>query len=251
MRMTGTPTRRPRLVGIGVGPGDPELVTVKGVRLLRSADRVVVPVMDGAGVGRAEATVREYVAPERIVRAVFALDERDGVTPRREQAWDDAARVVTQAFSAGAGLVAFATIGDPNVYSTFTYIAATVRRQVPDVDVATVPGITAMQDLAARSGTVLCQGREPLTLMPITAGVEAFDAALAGPGTVVAYKGWRRMDGLVEALRRHARLSDAVIGTGLGLPGERIGPAAAVNGPLPYLSTVLVPSRRDTRGGKL
>jgi precorrin-2/cobalt-factor-2 C20-methyltransferase len=108
-----------------------------------------------------------------------------------------------------------------------------------------------MQDLAARSGTVLCEGREPLTLLPMTAGVEVFGAALAGPGTVVAYKGWRRTAALVEALRQHDRLDGAVVGAGLGLPGERIEPAAAVHGPLPYLSTVLVPARRDRRGGKL
>jgi precorrin-2/cobalt-factor-2 C20-methyltransferase len=251
--VTGAIRAGATLCGVGVGPGDPESITVKAVRLLRQADVVLVPVMAGAGTGpgRAEATVLAYVPAERVVRAAFALDDRGGVTQRREQAWDDAAQVVLAAFDAGAAMVAFATIGDPNVYSTFAYLAHTVRQLRADVRVSTVPGITAMQDLAARSGTVLCEGREPLTLMPITAGAEAFDAALAGPGTVVAYKGWRRMDGLIEALRRHDRLDGAVVGAGLGLPGERIEPASALHGPMPYLSTVLVPARRDRRGGTL
>jgi precorrin-2/cobalt-factor-2 C20-methyltransferase len=242
-----------RLVGIGVGPGDPELVTVKAVRLLREADLVIVPVMEGAGAGRAETTVLAYVPTERIRRAVFALDERDGVTARRERAWDAAADAVLGAFDAGARTVAFATIGDPNVYSTFTYLAATVTTRRPGAEIATVPGITAMQELAARSGTVLCEGREPLTLLPMTAGMDAFEAALAGPGTVVAYKGWRRRPELMAALQRHDRLPDAVLGSGLGLPEEQVGPLSDLpaDRPLPYLSTVLVPARRDRRGGKL
>lgn len=242
-----------QLVGVGVGPGDPELVTVKAVRVLREADLVVVPVMEGAGAGRAETTVLEYVPAGRIRRAVFALDDKDGLTARREQAWDAAADAVLAAFDAGAATVAFATIGDPNVYSTFTYLAATVVARRPGVTIATVPGITAMQDLAARSGTVLCEGREPLTLLPMTAGVEVFEAAVAGPGTVVAYKGWRRRAELVAALERHDRLPDAVLGSGLGLPDEQVVPLAELPADrlLPYLSTVIVPARRDRRGGKL
>ncbi|HEY6796573.1 MAG TPA: precorrin-2 C(20)-methyltransferase [Kineosporiaceae bacterium] len=242
-----------RLVGVGMGPGDPELVTVKAVRVLREADRVVVPVMAGApeGTGRAEATVLAHLPQAPLVRAPFALDDTGGVTARREQAWDDAARVVLELFDRGARLVAFATIGDPNVYSTFHYLAQTVRARRPDVETATVPGITAMQDLAARSGTVLCEGREPLVLVPLTAGLETFEAALAGPGTVVAYKGWRRMDGVRAAIERHGRTATAIVGSGLGLPGERVGPLAALDGPLPYLSTVLVPPTRESRGAKL
>lgn len=242
-----------RLVGVGVGPGDPELVTVKGVRVLQEADVVAVPVMAGAGpgTGRAEAVVLAYVPDERVRRLPFALDDRGGVTERREQAWDAAARAVLELFEGGAGTVAFATIGDPNVYSTFHYLAQTVRDLRPEIGIGTVPGITALQDLAARSGTVLVEGSEPLTLVPLTAGVDVLDAALAGTGTVVAYKGWRRMDGVREAIARHGRTADAVVGSGLGLPGEWVGPLAEVEGALPYLSAVLVPARRSGRGEKL
>ena len=83
-----------RLVGVGVGPGDPELVTVKGVRVLAEADLVVVPVMDPLEQGRAEATVRANIAHDRLRRLVFALDDRGGPTAERLSAWEAAADAV-------------------------------------------------------------------------------------------------------------------------------------------------------------
>lgn len=241
----------PVLVGVGTGPGDPELVTVKAVRVLQEADLVVVPVMAADEAGRAEATVRAHVTHDRVTRAVFALDERVDVG-RRETAWDAAAGTVLAAYDGGAVTVAFATIGDPNVYSTFTYLAATVRTARPDVEIRTVPGITAMQDLAARSGTVLCEGRESLALLPLTAGVPAFETAVRSFDTVVAYKGGRQLDALLDVLRRTGRVDDAVYGAALGLPDEDVRPATRLMpGAAPYLSTVIVPARRAGRGSKL
>ncbi|MGW2934557.1 precorrin-2 C(20)-methyltransferase [Streptomyces sp. NPDC001156] len=246
-----------RLIGVGVGPGDPELVTVKGVNALRAADVVVVPVMagpegkDGGERGRAEATVLHYVPEEKVVRVVFALNERSD-RARREAAWDAAGEGVARLLER-CSAVAFATIGDPNVYSTFTYLAQTIQELLPGTVVETVPGITAMQDLAARSGAVLTEGTEPLTLVPVTAGSTVLKDALGGPGTVVAYKFGRQAHEVAEALRETGRLEGAVWGSGLGLSEESIRPAADLDGgPLPYLSTLIAPARRDgTRGGKL
>ncbi|MFD7814524.1 precorrin-2 C(20)-methyltransferase [Streptomyces sp. NPDC059785] len=240
-----------KLIGVGVGPGDPELVTVKGVNALRAAEVVVVPVLDTGERGRAEATVLHYVPQEKVVRVVFALNERTD-RARREAAWDAAGGRVAGLLKQHA-VVAFATIGDPNVYSTFTYLAQTVAELVPGTVVETVPGITAMQDLAARSGAVLTEGTEPLTLVPVTAGAAVLKDALHGPGTVVAYKFGRQAQEVAAALRETGRVGDAVWGSALGLPEESIRPAAELDGaPLPYLSTLIAPARRDGgRGGKL
>jgi precorrin-2/cobalt-factor-2 C20-methyltransferase len=240
-----------KLTGVGVGPGDPELVTVKGVNALRAAGVVVVPVMDTLERGRAEATVLHYVPEEKVVRVVFALNERSD-RGRREAAWDAAGGRVAQLLREH-GSVAFATIGDPNVYSTFTYLAQTVAGLLPGTVVETVPGITAMQDLAARSGAVLTEGTEPLTLVPVTAGAAVLKGALNGPGTVVAYKFGRHAAEVAEALRETGRLEGAVWGVALGLESESIRAAADLDGaPLPYLSTLIAPARREGgRGGKL
>ncbi|WP_329255466.1 precorrin-2 C(20)-methyltransferase [Actinoallomurus sp. NBC_01490] len=238
-----------RLVGVGVGPGDPELVTVRGVRVLREADLVLVPVMAPDEQGRAEAVVRAHA--DKAERVVFALNDRGGVTERRANAWDAAARRVVEAFEQGARTVAFATIGDPNVYSTFTYLAQSVRERAPGVEVETVPGITAMQDLAARSGTVLAEGTESLTLVPLTGGAEGLRAALATGDTVVAYKFGRVADQVLAAVADAGRLGGAVYGARIGLPDEDVRPAREITGPVPYLSTLIVPGRRTSLGGKL
>jgi precorrin-2/cobalt-factor-2 C20-methyltransferase len=243
------------LVGVGVGPGDPDLVTVKAVRVLREADLVLVPVMAPDEPGRAEATVRAHLPEDdpRVRRVVFALDDRGGVTPRREAAWDAAADAVVAAFRDGVETVAFATIGDPAVYSTFAYLARTVRERVARVEVRTVPGVTAMQDLASRAGVSLCEGEESLVLFPMTAGLDRYRDLLRGGDTVVAYKGGRHLPEMLALLDAEGRLDDAVVGSGLGLAGERVVAArdVAEGGRAPYLTTVIAPPRRGSRGGRL
>ncbi|WP_206795449.1 precorrin-2 C(20)-methyltransferase [Amycolatopsis sp. MtRt-6] len=239
------------LVGVGVGPGDPELLTVKGVRVLQQADVVVVPAMEGSSRGRAERTVLEYVSAERIRRLTFALNERHD-SARRERAWDAAGKTVVDAFENGARTVAFATIGDPNIYSTFTYLAETVLGFRPDVEIATVPGITAMQELAAGSGTVLCEGDESLVLLPVTGDLAALHSAVEQFDNVVVYKGGARVGPVLDVLRSAGRIDGAVYGSHVGLPDQDIRPATAVDeATSPYLTTILVPQAKTGRGRRL
>ena len=239
-----------RLIGVGVGPGDPELLTLKAVRVLATAGRVFVPVLDAADTGRAEATVRAHVAHDRVERLVFALNERTDAA-RRERYWDAAGARVADWLRATGGTAAFATIGDPNVYATFGYLAETVRAALPEVVVETVPGITAMQALAAASGRPLVEGSEPLTLLPLARGVDLapLRAALAGDGTVVVYKGGRHLAEIAAVVKESGRT--AVYGAHVGLPDQDVRELSEVDGPAPYLATVLVPAVRRTRGGKL
>jgi precorrin-2/cobalt-factor-2 C20-methyltransferase len=238
-----------RLVGVGVGPGSPDLLTVRALRVLRRATVVVAPCTDLAATGRAEAIVRE-AAPEVVVqRLVFVMVPDPG---ERAAALDAATEQVRSLLDAGEE-VAFVTLGDPNLYSTFSSIASGIGRARAGTPIVTVPGVMAFQELAARSGTVLADEQQSFLVLPAnTAAASAPDGPIAAAVgdescTVVVYKGGRQIAAVADRLRDEGRLEGSVFGELLGLPGERIMPVAAVaDRPASYLSAVIVPARTET-----
>jgi precorrin-2/cobalt-factor-2 C20-methyltransferase len=231
------------LIGVGVGPGDAEMVTLQAVRALREADRVLAPSLATDAVGRAESIVRQ-VAPEvRVERLVFDMSVAAG---DRQASHRAAAGAVIPYLDSGEE-VAFVTLGDPNIYSTFSSLAGAVTASRPATVVRTVAGIMAFQDLASRTSTVLLDGTESLQLLTALDGAGPLLPALANNDrTVVIYKGGRHLPAILKALADAGRMDDAVIGELLGLPGERVLPARDwPDQPASYLATVIVaPSGR-------
>lgn len=236
-----------RLVGVGVGPGSADLLTIRAVEALRRATVVLAPSTDPSAIGRAEAIVRE-AAPDVVVeRMTFAMTPDPDA---RRAALDAAAERTVELLDAGEE-VAFITLGDPNLYSTFSSVVDGVRERRPDTAVLTVPGVMAFQDLAARSGVVLADDQQTFVVLP--ANEEAVCDAdgrvaqlLADPScTVVLYKGGRRIVAIAERLAEAGRIDGATFGELLGMPGERVAPVAAVaDRPASYLSAVIVPAQR-------
>ena len=242
------PPAGPAFVGVGVGPGDPGLVTRRAVEVLRQADRVVAPTTSAQAVGRAEAIVRDAAPGVVVERVSFVMEV---ATEARAAALDAAAERIVGHLDAGER-VAFVTLGDPCIYSTFGSLAEAVAERRPDVPIEVVPGIMAFQDLAARTATVLVDGTEHLVLVPAhaSAGGAALAAAAADPhAAVVVYKGGAQIGKVAATLAEHDRLDGAVLGELLGLPGGRVAPVAAVaDQPASYLATLIVPPVRDEGG---
>ena len=243
---TGPPPAPPeapvpgRLVGVGVGPGDPDLLTLRALVALRRADRVVAPATAVDAVGRAELVVRRALPGTRIERLPFTMAPDRAA---RDGAVADAARVLAGHLDRGEE-VAFVTLGDPMIWSTFGAVAAAVRRVRPATVLDQIPGIMAFQALAARTGTTVTTDRQRLVVRTALGG-EDVDEDLADPAaTVVLYKGGRRLPELAGSARAAGRLGPAVAGELLGLPGERVGALAdlASDGPASYLATVIVPA---------
>jgi precorrin-2/cobalt-factor-2 C20-methyltransferase len=232
----------PLFVGVGVGPSDPELVTERAVAALRDADRVFAAATGPDVIGRAEAIVRA-VAPEvRVDRLVFDIGNDSG---SRAASLDAAARAIVDALDGGA-VVAFVTLGDPNVFSTFPALARIIAERRPSAPIATVPGIMAFQELAAQASTVLAEEGEHVAVIVADANSAELDALLADPGcTVVVYKGGRHLPSVANRLRAHDRLAGAVVGEMLGLSGGRcVDVASIADRPASYLATIVVPATR-------
>lgn len=234
------PPQPGRLVGVGVGPGDPDLLTVRAVRALRRASRVLAPSTAPDAVGRAEAIVREALPDVRVERAPFAMhpDVETRATAMRE-----VAATAVGYLDAGEE-VAFITLGDPLVYSTFSALAGAVRDRRPATVVEVVPGIMAFQSLASRTGTTLADERQRLCIRTALGELDELEQELGDPTcTTVLYKGGRQLPRLAEAARAVDREDGAVVGELLGMSGERVGSLSALSAaPASYLATVIVPA---------
>ncbi|HEX6393193.1 MAG TPA: precorrin-2 C(20)-methyltransferase [Acidimicrobiales bacterium] len=230
-----------RLIGVGVGPGEPELMTVRAVTALRRADRVLAPTTSVDSVGRAEAIVREAVLDVPIERVTFSMNPS---RTARDRSVNTAAAAVAAHLNAGEE-VAWITLGDPLTYSTFSAVADRVRKLRPSTIVEQVPGIMAFQALAARTGTVVADERTRVSIRTGLDGDE-LDADLRDQSTtLVVYKGGRRLPDIAAQAAKRGRNGTAVAGELLGMPGERIGSLASLaTSPASYLATVIFPARR-------
>jgi precorrin-2/cobalt-factor-2 C20-methyltransferase len=187
--------------------------------------------------------VRAALDGLEVTRLPFDMNpDPDGGAEARHRSHLAAAEVLAPWLETGDH-VAFITLGDPNIYSTFPSLVGALAELGCHPEVDTVPGITAFQALAARSGTVLLDGTESLSLVTALDGTGPFAEALAQPDrAVVVYKGGRHVPALARLLEKHGRLDGAVLGELLGLEGERVAPLAEVaDGPASYLATVIVP----------
>ena len=232
-----------RLVGVGVGPGDPDLLTMRALTALRRADRVLGPSTAPDAIGRAETIVREAAPDVEVERVAFAMHPDPEV---RATAMGAIADAVTGHLDDGDE-VAFITLGDPLTYSTFSSLADAVSARRPTTLVEVVPGIMAFQSLAARTRTTLVDERQRLSVRTaldadISDGGLADD--LADPScTVVLYKGGRHLPAVADAARDAGRLDNAVAGELLGMTGQRVGALSSLaRSPASYLATVILPA---------
>lgn len=201
------------LYGVGVGPGDPELMTLKAVRLIRENEVIAVPGAD----------VRETVAYKIAVQAVPELSGKELLPvympmthdkKTMEENHQKGALAMETYLKEGKNVV-FLTLGDPTIYSTFTYLQKIVESH--GFQTALVSGITSFCAAAARINQPLVEWNQQLHVLP---AVHQLDSRLEQPGTYVLMKSGRKMEQVKEILRASGR--QTVMVENCGMENEHI-----------------------------
>ena len=202
------------LTGIGVGPGDPELLTLKAVRVLREADVVMVP--DSVKADKTALHIAAGYLEGKTVETVATPMVRDKAVVAA--AYTAAAERICALLDQGKS-VAFLTLGDPTVYSTYMYIHEKVLARGYDVEV--VPGVPSFCAAAARLNLSLCQGSEPLLIVPASHGAEEL---LDVKANKVFMKAGKSILELQAQLRARGMLEGAAMVENCSMANERVYP---------------------------
>lgn len=173
------------LYGISVGPGDPELLTLKGLRLLQRSPVIAFPAGVGGKVGMAEQIVSDWLNP---TQQRLGLDFPYVHDPQvLTQAWQQAAEQVWQHLQQAQD-VAFVCEGDASFYSTFNYLAQTLQQLHPEAPIVTIPGVCSPLAAAAALGMPLTVRDQRLVILPALYTVADLEAALRSADVVVLMK---------------------------------------------------------------
>ncbi len=223
---------------VGVGPGAPDLLTLRAARLIETADLIIAPKSSKSTESLALAAVRPLLKGQELVENVYPMERNQEAT---RSCWAEAADLVASRCVQRQSVVQI-TIGDPLIYSTSAYLVeALMDRMLPE-KIHLVPGISAMQAAAALFGDPLTIQEDRLILMPATR-IEDVELALGQCETLVLYKVGPRLNELVALLDRHDLLDNSRLVCHLEQAGRQVV-VNPITRNLPaevgYMSTVIV-----------
>lgn len=220
------------LYGVGVGPGDPELLTLKAARILREADVIAVP---DTGEGRRAALdiAAAHVQGKPLLEcpAPMLRDKQ-----KLAENYDSVAAMLMSLLDEGK-TVAFLTLGDPSVYSTYAYLHRRVL--AGGYGACLVPGVPSFCAVAAALGRPLCEGNELLHIVPASHGLT--DLGLSLPGNKVLMKAGRAAGEVCAKLRQAGKLQKAALVENCGMATEKVYPdLEQFGGEAGYFSVIVV-----------
>ena len=239
--------RRGTLWGVGLGPGDPELVTVKAARLIAQADVVAYhSARHGRSIARgiAEPYLRQGQIEEHLVYPVTTetTDHPGGYAGAMEDFYREAAERIAAHLAAGRD-VALLAEGDPLFYSSYMHMHTRLTERF---DAVIVPGVTSVSAASAATGIPLVQGDEVLSIIPGTLPVDELKRRLADTDAAVILKLGRSYPAVREALSSAGRLDDAYYVERASTPRQRVLPADSVDdAEVPYFSLAMLPGKAD------
>ena len=243
--MTDHQSTTGHLYGVGLGPGDPSLVTVRAAELIGRADVVAYhSARHGRSIARsiAERYLTDGQLEEQLVYplTVEGTDHPGGYRGAIDEFYEEAAARLAAHLDAGRDVVVLAE-GDPLFYGSYQHMHKRLAHRYPT---EVVPGVTSVSAAAARLGRALVEADEVLTILPGTLPEEELTARLASTDSAVIMKLGRTFPAVRRALERAGRLDDAQYVERATMDAERTAPLADVDpDTVPYFSVAVLPSR--------
>lgn len=191
---------------VGIGPGCADLLTVRAVNIISTADVVIAPRSELTDKSLALESVKEYVdaAKQEVIEHIYPMTRDNDSTVA---SWNEVAEIVEAKIKAGLS-VAQITLGDPNIYSTSTYLIDCLEGKIDKSAVRIIPGISAFQAAAARFVDPICLQEDRVLIMPGTDLAEV-EKALETCETLVLYKAGKNIEKIRELLRGRELLASA------------------------------------------
>ncbi len=195
-----------KLYGLGVGPGDPELVTLKAARIIKETDIIFAP-QSRSGRPSVALKIVQPIIDEReteceILQPLFPMTEDK---EELDKSWNDAAEMLYDKLSDGLDVV-FVTLGDPTVFSTFSYVSKLLQKK--GVEVVLVPGITAMTACSTTAGIQLTEQDDIMVVVPQVD--DRLPKILPYVDTIVAMKTSRHLDVLEDCINKDPREKEII-----------------------------------------
>jgi precorrin-2/cobalt-factor-2 C20-methyltransferase len=211
------------LYGVGVGPGDPELMTVKSIKVLEAVPVIAVPSSTRPEVklkSRALQIVRGALSfANKEVLALYMPMTRDRALSGASR--EKAAGAVVERLEAGRD-VAFVTVGDPSLYSTFGYLAPLVKEALPEVRIVVIPGVSSINAAASLTGAPIAEADEKVIIVPAGYSIDELRGWLKSFDTVVLMKVNKRMEELATLLDETGLFRSATFASMVGWPDEEV-----------------------------
>ncbi|MFW6415501.1 MAG: precorrin-2 C(20)-methyltransferase [Thermodesulfobacteriota bacterium] len=207
------------LYGLGVGPGDPELLPVKTARILQEVDVVFSASSTKNKYSLATSIASNYLSENTSVRLLPFPMTKD--RQEAEKAWEQHSQEIVTQLEQGYN-VAFLTMGDPLTYSTYGYLLKIIKRDYPHIQIRTIPGITSYQAGAAAVNTPLVEGEENLLLLSGVEGGQGLRKITEKVDNVVFLKAYKNIHDIVDTLQESGHGKHSVGILRCGFPEEEI-----------------------------
>ncbi len=236
-----------KFYGVGVGPGDPELITLKALKVLKEADIIFAPKSKIKTDSLAREIVEKALGEENskdIFEIEFPMTNNKEDLRKR---YLMAAEIILQKIKEGRHAV-YLTIGDPLLYSTYIYLISALKEISPGLEIETIPGVSAYSAVAAKFNYSLAEKDEKICICPVPNDIGDLREIIKKNDTVVIMKVAKRLQEVIELLHEMNLLQNTVFGSRVGQKGERL-----INGmKMPfvvsekegYLSTIIVRNKK-------